>query len=139
MAQQNRASVREKAQSKAESAKSVNELEIGHETGDSQSHAIEGVLIKRPRRRRLNLKTDHGTANEHIKTYRDFASGLISMSEAEVRSRMLRRHSEILGSITQRELMAAVLEELIRSRQARGEGVGDLLAFDPGAPRESQP
>jgi len=108
MARKTPSKSRKKAQTKAKPPKPVKELETGQDAEVSQSHALEGEFLKRRRGRRFNLKHEHGTAREHIRTYRDFTSGLISMSEAEVRSRMLRRHSEILSSITQREQLAQI-------------------------------
>jgi len=88
MARKTPSKSRKKAQTKAKPPKPVKELETGQDAEVSQSHALEGEFLKRRRGRRFNLKHEHGTAREHIRTYRDFTSGLISMSEAEVRSRI---------------------------------------------------
>ena len=45
---------------------------------------------------------------ESARVYRELAEGRISLAVAEVRSRVLTRHSQILSSVEQREQLAAL-------------------------------
>jgi hypothetical protein len=95
-----------------ETAKRINEVEIGEEVDLAAPHKPESVFLKRGRRRRLDLRTLAGTARESAKIYRQFAQKEITAGEAEIRSRMLRRHSEILTSLEQQAQLAAIREQL---------------------------
>jgi hypothetical protein len=68
--------------------------------------------LKRARRRRLDLKTLHGTLRESARVYRELAEAKITLLEAETRSRVLRRHSEILTALEQRDQIEALQRQL---------------------------
>ena len=59
-----------------------------------------------------DLRTLHGTLRESARVYRQLAQGEISMAEAEVRSRVLRRHGEILSALEQQAQLSAIQEQL---------------------------
>ena len=110
----------------------LNDLGSGQDLESSGTQTREGVLLKRRRRRRLDLRTLPGALRESARVYRELAEGRISMAEAEVRSRVLRRHSEILSSVELGERAAAMdrrLEEILQLQQRSGRGgsVVDLL------------
>jgi hypothetical protein len=75
-----------------------------------QPSPLVGQLIQRQRRRRMDLRTLHGVARESAKLYRLLAQGQMLPAQAEVRSRVLRRHSEILSTL-QVESLAKQFEE----------------------------
>ncbi len=83
------------------------------------------------RRRRLDLKTLHGTLRESARVYRELAEGRITLGEADVRSRVLRRHSEILSSVEQREQLEDIRQQLARLQ-------GGEPALLPGADRSPE-
>jgi hypothetical protein len=76
-----------------------------------QQETLTGQLLTRRRRRRLDLRTLHGVARESAKIYRALSQGEILPAQAEVRSRVLRRHSEILG-VLEMEKLGAQLKAL---------------------------
>ena len=80
-----------------------------------------GVLV---RKRRLDLSTLRGTLRESGRVYRDFINGTITMEAAEVRSRVLGRHKEILSSMEQQRQLAELLAQL-KALQ------GGAITFDP--------
>ncbi len=80
-----------------------------------------GVLI---RRRRVDLSTLRGTLRESGRVYRDFVNGVITMEAAEVRSRVLGRHKEILSSMEQQRQLAELLNQLKALH-------GGAITFDP--------
>jgi hypothetical protein len=92
-------------QANQETANTANGMESVQDSADPATRALEGQLLKRRRRRRLDLKTLHGTLRESAKVYRELVQGEISMAEAEVRSRVLRRHGEILGQLEVKEYL----------------------------------
>ena len=87
----------------------------------SDSHeALAGQLLQRKRRRRLDLRSVNGTLREHARVYRELAEKRIGVLEAETRSRVLRRHSEVLHAVEQAQRMeslAAQLEQLEQRRE----------------------
>jgi hypothetical protein len=119
-----------------ETANSVKGVECGHELGNDAPHTRESVFIKRRRRRRLDLKTLNGTLRESARVYRELAEGRISMAEAEVRSRVLRRHGEIMSDIEQRELLVSLNDQLAQLRAMRGEGA--VITPVPALPRSTE-
>ena len=66
----------------------------------------------RKRRRRLDLKTLDGTLRESGRLYRELAEGRISMAECEVRSRALKRHAEILGTVREAQQLEQLQEQI---------------------------
>lgn len=78
-----------------------------------------GEYLKRARRRRLDLKTLHGTARESSRVYRELAEGKINLLEAETRSRILRRHSEILTALEQRDQVVEIQAQLAALQSGR--------------------
>jgi hypothetical protein len=82
----------------------------------------------RKRRRRLDLKTLHGTMRESARVYRELAEGRISLEHAEVRSRVLGRHREILSSLEQTRQLAAIQEQLQALRAEPGFVVAPQIA-----------
>jgi hypothetical protein len=86
-----------------------------------------GEFLKRGRRRRLDLKTLHGTMRESARVYRELAEGRIDLVEAETRSRVLRRHSEILTALEQRDQVTEIQRQL------------DALRNQPSAALQYQP
>ena len=85
----------------AEAPQTIN----GVASGQDSAPALAGEYVAR-RRRRLDLRTLHGTLRESARVYRELAEGRISLSESEVRSRVLTRHSQILSSLETREQIA---------------------------------
>jgi len=69
-------------------------------------------LEKRKRIRRRDLKTLDGTLRESVRIYTLFDRKEISGGELEVRSRHLRRHAEILGTLEQRDQVTAIQAQL---------------------------
>jgi hypothetical protein len=90
----------------AQPAKPINGMKSGQDSPEAAAVPLEGEYVQRQRRRRLDLRTLHGTLRESARVYRELAEGRISLSESEVRSRVLTRHSQILSSLEQREQLA---------------------------------
>lgn len=109
---------------KSTAANRINGVEIGEGEKTASPHAQESVFLKRSKRRRLDLRTLHGTAREHGKVYRALAEGTISPLEAEGRSRVLGRHREILTSLEQMQQLQAIQEQL---RALRGDPSPQLM------------
>jgi hypothetical protein len=100
---------------KRRTAKPNKGLENRREANGPTTGAIEGEFLKRRRRRRLDLKSSDGALRESGRVYREFVEGRITAGEAEIRSRILRRHAEHLTSVEQRTLLIDLnrkLEEL---------------------------
>jgi hypothetical protein len=93
-------------------ANRINGMRSGQDAKAPPTSAHGGEYIKRAQRRRLDLKTLHGTLRESARVYRELAQGEISMVEAETRSRVLRRHSEILSALEQRDQVAEIQRQL---------------------------
>jgi hypothetical protein len=55
-----------------------------------------------------------GTLREHARIYRAFNDNKIGPAELEIRSRHLRRHTDILGTIEQAQQLDAIQEQLKR-------------------------
>lgn len=112
---------------------SINGLDPGQDSGS--------VYLKRARRRRLDLKTLHGTLRESARVYRELAEKRITLAEAEVRSRVLKRHGEILAAVEERQQRQELIEQLQRVGAAPGqqalEHVGLLPAAEAGAEVQS--
>ena len=85
----------------------INELQSSHDSADT----LSGELIERVRRRRCDLRTLGGVARESAKIYRLLAAGELPLAQVEVRSRVLKRHSEILSTL-QVEQIARQLEAI---------------------------
>ncbi|MEP7312536.1 MAG: hypothetical protein ABI859_08130 [Pseudomonadota bacterium] len=115
-------------------AKQISGVAGGTEGEARPRQTSEGILLKRRRRRRLDLKTLHGTLRESARVYREVAEGRISMAEGEVRSRMLRRHGEILAEVSLEQHRDRLYDQLLTLKQSQGalpDGlVNDLLASD---------
>lgn len=105
---------------KEKTAKRVNSLESGADQESPISHKTESVFLKRSRRRRLDLRTLDGTLRESGRIYRDLAEGRISQVDAEVRSRVLGRHREILNAMTQAAQLKALQEQLAQIQNPPG-------------------
>jgi len=94
----------------------TNGAHLAHEAGEGpdgnnglgSSHDLQsplvGQLIQRVKRRRADLKTLNGVARESAKIYRALAQGTLPPAAAEVRSRVLRRHGELLATIRLEQL-----------------------------------
>lgn len=93
-------------------APTINELDRVRDSDSCASPASNQVLLKRRRRRRLDLKSLDGTLRESGRLYRELAEGRISMAECEVRSRALKRHAEILGSVKQAQQLEDLQQKL---------------------------
>jgi hypothetical protein len=75
--------------------------------------AREGQLLeKRRRHRRLDLASMHGVLRESARCYRDFIEGRTSAAITEIRSRTLRRHSEILAAVEQSTQLAELQRDI---------------------------
>ncbi len=98
----------------------INGVEIGAERKTLSPQKKVAVFLERKRRRRLDLRTLHGTAREHAKVYRALAEGTITQVEAETRSRVLGRHKEILTSLEQRAQLQAIHDQLAALRAEPG-------------------
>jgi hypothetical protein len=95
--------------------------------GEALPRQRKQVFLKgedRKRRRRLDLKTLHGTARESARVYRELAEGRITLEHAEVRSRVLGRHRDILAALKQSEQLEAIQAQL---RALRGDPPQQLL------------
>ena len=111
-----------------DTTKPINGMNTGKDSEIDAPQTREGVFVKRRRRRRLDLKSLNGTLRESARVYRELAEGRISMAEAEVRSRVLRRHSEIMGTIEQRDLLAKLNDQLneLRAQSVNGAAIPQL-------------
>jgi hypothetical protein len=92
---------------------------------------LQGQLLQRRRRRRLDLHSVAGLLRESAKVYRLLADEEITMAAAEVRSRVLKRHGEMLIG---QEVVA--LQQQLRQAEAdtRANAYGDAgTAFDVDA------
>jgi hypothetical protein len=97
---------------KTKPAKPVKGLESGQESDAPAARKIEGQFLERRRRRRLDLKTVHGTLRESARIYRAVAQGELSLSAADVMSRVLGRHGELLNALEQRNQLEAIQQQL---------------------------
>ena len=88
------------------------DVRFGQDAENAPTPAHGGEFIQRARRRRLDLKTLHGTAREHSRVYRELAESKISLIEAETKSRVLRRHSEILTALETRDQVDSISRQL---------------------------
>jgi hypothetical protein len=107
-------SVREMTQANGNTSPEINEVGVGQEGELALPKAQEGEFLKRARRRRLDLRSLAGTLRESARIYRELAEGRINASQAEVRSRVLRRHHEILAALEQQRQLAGIQEQLSR-------------------------
>jgi hypothetical protein len=113
----------------------VNDLENANEAENPSPRTQQSVFPKRKRRRRLDLRSLDGTARESASVYREFTSGKITAGELEVRSRHLRRHSEIVGTAKQAEQLAAIQSQLEALGAQRLDG-SPLMATEFLLPKE---
>lgn len=114
-----------------ETAQTINELDSGKSSENVPPRTLEGEILKRRRRRRLDLVSLPGALRESGRIYRDLVEGRISMAQAEVRSRVLRRHTEALGAYQQQQVLES-LNEKIAGLEAlqRGSPLTQLPSFD---------
>ena len=84
----------------SEAAAEINRLE----SSQKAPAPLSGQLIERAKRRRVDLRTLHGVARESAKIYKGLSTGQLQPAQAEIRSRVLRRHSEILSTLQVEEL-----------------------------------
>jgi hypothetical protein len=113
---------------------SINELEASQVSRAT----LQGQLLQRRRRRRLDLHSVAGLLRESAKVYRLLADEEITMAAAEVRSRVLKRHGEMLIG---QEVVA--LQQQLRQVEldTRANAYGDAgAAFesDAGMPMSSR-
>lgn len=99
-------------QQSAQATRAINGVGEGQDSPAAPAHALEGEYVKRRRRRRLDLRSLHGTLRESARVYRELAEARISMAEAEVRSRVLKRHGEILSAYEQGEQIREIQAKL---------------------------
>lgn len=97
-----------KAHETAQDNSSGSSVDRGLAGGRNSREAQEGEYVARARRRRLDLRSLAGTAREHGRVYRMLAEGSITELQAETRSRVLRRHSDILTTIEQKQQVADI-------------------------------
>jgi hypothetical protein len=116
-----------------QAANSVNEMRDGKNSQGIDPHAREGEFLKRVRLRRVDLRTLHGTLRESARIYRELASGRISMAAAEIRSRVLRRHSEILNAIEQQDYLAELQRQVVELQRLEGHGALQRLEHGTNA------
>ncbi len=83
------------------------------------------VLLKRRNKRRVDLRSLPGVLRESARNYKDLIEGTISLETAEVRSRAIARHHEILNTVRQEVYVADLTAEL---KNLRG---GLVVEFDP--------
>ena len=114
-------------QANRNTAQAFKDMEGGTQAQTAQPSTREGELLKRKRRRRLDLKTLHGTLRESARVYREFAEGRITAGEAEVRSRVLRRHGEILGAVEQQRMIEDLQQKLDAIQSGSARTTTDLL------------
>jgi hypothetical protein len=127
MAPKTQSKAHKSARTNKRTSKAIKNMEIGNETEAAAPRTLEGEFLKRRRRRRLKLDSLAGTARESARVYRELAEQRISAGEAEVRSRVLRRHHEILGTLAQEQYLQtlhAKLDSII------AQGGGALIARD---------
>jgi hypothetical protein len=86
---------------------------------------LQGELLKRRYKRRVDLRSLEGCLRESARVYRDLCDGLIGLETAEVKSRIIGRHRDILGDKDRKKQLADLVEQL---RELRG---GAALTFDP--------
>jgi hypothetical protein len=102
-----------------ETAKPIKDVENGTDRETAIPRKREQVFLKgadRKRRRRLDLRTLNGTLRESARVYRELAEGKISLEHAEVRSRVLGRHRDILAALKQSEQLEAIQQQLAALR-----------------------
>jgi len=97
---------------KEKAAKPVKGLESGQESDAPTTRKLEGQFLERRRRRRLDLKTVHGTLRESARLYRAMAQGELSLAAADVMSRVLGRHGELLSALEQQTQLAEIQQQL---------------------------
>ena len=119
----------------AQAARPINGVNSMEDSPGARASPAEGEYLRRRRRRKLDLRTLHGTLRESARVYREIAEGRISLAEGEVRSRTLRRHSEILATLEQRDQIAAIQAQLAA---LQGAPVA-LPAFDASAAPDLHP
>jgi hypothetical protein len=120
------------ASGSSERSSGNNGLGSSHDPGSP----LVGQLIQRVKRRRADLKTLNGVARESAKIYRALAQGTLQPAAAEVRSRVLRRHGELLATI-KLEQMQRDFDEF-RSRPTLQNGFGDY-GNDPAITQDPAP
>jgi hypothetical protein len=106
-----------------ETVKPIKDVENGMDRETVIPRKREQVFLKgedRKRRRRLDLRTLNGTLRESARVYRELAEGKISLEHAEVRSRVLGRHRDILAALKQSEQLEAIQQQLAELRASPG-------------------
>jgi hypothetical protein len=94
----------------------------------AEGAAPNGEWLPRARRRRLDLRSLDGTLRESARIYREAAEGRISLASAEVRSRILRRHGELLAAREQQQQLADIQAQL---KALGAPGATGALTFEP--------
>jgi hypothetical protein len=110
------------SRSKVKTARRIKDVNLGQESETQLSHVSESVFVKRSRLRKIDLASVMGTARESARVYKDLIRGEISMVEADVRSRILKRHAEVLTEIEKAEQLKQMQEQLDRIEQGSPPG-----------------
>jgi hypothetical protein len=115
--------VREMSTENPETVKPIKDVKNGTDRETVIPRKRDQVFLKgadRKRRRRLDLRTLNGTLRESARVYRELAEGKISLEHAEVRSRVLGRHRDILAALKQSEQLEAIQQQLAELRTSPG-------------------
>ena len=84
----------------------------------SKAVTVEGVLLQRQRGRRIDLRSSAGVLRESARIYKEMRSGRLSLAAADIASRVLRRHSEMLSAEEQRRQLAELQRDVAALRSA---------------------
>jgi hypothetical protein len=103
---------------------------------------LEGQLVKRIERRRLDLMTLHGVAREGARLYRSLRAGRIGLKKYVAASGGLRRQAETLRDIAARELIQRQLRSADGQPIAEVPSLSDIwrtIKFVTPAPVNAEP
>jgi hypothetical protein len=79
---------------------------------DAAPKPHQELLLKRRNKRRVDLRSLPGVLRESARNYKDLIEGVISLEVAEVRSRAIARHHEILNAVRQEAYVANLAAEV---------------------------
>jgi hypothetical protein len=94
------------------------------EQGSPITTPQQEVLLKRRRRRVVDLKSLPGVLRESARIYRDLVDRTITLETGEVLSRAIARHHEILKTLKQESQILELMQQL---REVRG---APLIGWD---------
>jgi hypothetical protein len=95
-------------------AENLNPVEGDPDLADDPLSSLEGQLLARRDRRRMDLMSFDGLLREHGRIYRQFKAGRVGLKRFDAASRALRRQGELLRDrdarlLVEREVLASAL------------------------------